>query len=265
LAEATSRTEELAARQAALQAEIGASEQQLLDVGTRLEDGRNSEQTATANLAQLTDEAAQATASLADTQSQLQAARSELSTAQQQLADATAQAEETGAQVTDLQTQIADLETRRATLESDVAGYEEQLAALQPQVEELTATLAQRSSELETVEAQIAEDVPAATATAPTGTSYAVSAEGAARGITLTLNDDETFSLVDRLNRTVNGSYTLSQDELVLSDATGRLGNASFPMTCPLEQDETGITIGDGEGCVLSGLRFDEVEAEAQQ
>ncbi|NGP18484.1 coiled-coil domain-containing protein [Devosia aurantiaca] len=268
LASATAQTEELAARQAALQAEISSSNQQLLDVGTRLEEARRQEETAAASLAKIAEEAAAATASLAETQSELQSSRNELNTAQQELADSSAQTEAARTQVADLHAQSAELEARQAQLQNDVNGYQEQLTILQPQVEELTATLAQRSSELQNVETEIARSVAipdTETSSTQVGTIYSVGAEGPARGLSLTLNDDETFELRDRINRTVTGSYTLSQDELVLSDASGRLGNATFPMTCPLEQDETGFTIGEAADCPLTGLRFDRVEPETAE
>src|SRR5690606_24357211 len=138
--------------------------------------------------------------------------------------------EATGAQLETLQSQVSELETRRDALERDVAGYDQQLATHQPQVEDLTANLAQRSSEHEAVEAEIAQAIPATTAAAPSDApadmaasgTYRVLAEGQGNGISLALSEDGSFDMQDRLSRTVSGRYTMSADQLVLSDATGR-------------------------------------------
>lgn len=253
--EATSRTQELAARQAALQAEINSSTQQLTDVGSRLEEARRQEQTSTANLAQIADEAAKATASLADTQSQLQSSRQDFATAQGQLTDAKQQSETITAQVGELTNQLKQLQGQRDAILAEVQNYESQRQILQPQVEELTKTLADRSAQLQTVETQIAANATPV----PALNTYEVKATGQGQGLRLTLNDDGSFELRGRTGNRVTGKYQMDDQKLVLSDAKGSTGTATFPMICPIERTDDGISVGKGDGCLISDLRFDRV------
>jgi hypothetical protein len=38
------------------------------------------------------------------------------------------------------------------------------------------------------------------------------------------------------------------------------VGNATFPMTCPVANNDNGLTIGNAPGCVLSGLTFERAQ-----
>ncbi|KAI9883103.1 MAG: hypothetical protein M1823_005125, partial [Watsoniomyces obsoletus] len=127
---------------------------------------------------------------------------------------------------------------------------------LQPQVDELAQTITERGQELTALEQRIAAAVATSDAAASAG-RYTVAGEGEARGLTLTLDPAGKFTLADRGNRSVNGDYVLTENQLELSNAQGALGNAQFPMTCPVAANDNGFTIGDAPGCVLSGLAFD--------
>jgi DNA repair exonuclease SbcCD ATPase subunit len=249
-------TAELTEQQQNLQGQIDAANQQLTDIGARLEAARQQEAAATASAAQLTNEAATTTSSLADLQTQLQTAREQLTSAQTQLADLAGQSETAGTDLQALQQQLADLQTRRDQLTAEVQGYQTQRDELQPQVEQLAQTVTQRGEELKQIESRIATAVASADVAAAAG-RYTVSGEGEARGLTLTLDPAGKFTLVDRTNRSVNGDYTLTDNQLMLTNVQGALGNAQFPMTCPVAANDNGFTIGDGPGCVLSGLAFD--------
>ena len=80
-----------------------------------------------------------------------------------------------------------------------------------------------------------------------------------ALGLSLTLSDEGRFTLTSADGRVVEGRYVLWDTELPLNDATGSLGNASFPMTCPISQSGAGFAVGQAEGCRLEGLQFNRV------
>lgn len=253
---AAQRTAELTVQQQELQGQIDTANQQVNDIGSRLEAARQQEAAATANAAQLTNEAATTTSSLADLQSQLQTAREQLTSAQTQLADLATQSQTAGTDLQSLQQQVADLQTRRDQLTAEVQGYQAQRDELQPQVEQLAQTVTQRGEELKTIEGNIATAVAASDAAAAAG-RYTVSGESAAGGLTLTLNPAGKFTLAGRGNRSVNGDYVLTDNQLQLTNAQGALGTAQFPMTCPVAANNNGFTIGDAPGCVLSGLTLE--------
>lgn len=255
-ADANAEAEALAARQQEVTLQLETADQQLTDVGARLEQVRNDEAEATARSAQLAEEAAVATANLADIQSQLQTARVDLAAVQQQTADATAQNETAGADLQALQQQVTDLGSRSGQLAQEVAGYEEQRDELQPQVEALAAAVTARGNELTALEASIGDASRAADASTSTGI-FIAGEDGAAPGLTLLLDGDERFTLTGADMRAVEGSYVLSETELVLSEATGAIGAATFPMTCPISRTGTTLTIGEAEGCLIAGIRFD--------
>jgi hypothetical protein len=135
----------------------------------------------------------------------------------------------------------------KTTLEAQVAAYSEQIKTLQPQVEELTHTLAQRSTALQSLESNLAQAI----APSLDGTPYE-----SATGLKFTLREDGAFILSDRINRQVTGRYEIENGAMTLSEASGRLGTARFPMTCPYSQTENGFTLGAAEGCVLSDQSF---------
>jgi len=217
---------------------------------------RNDEAEATARSAQLAEEAVVATATLADIQSQLQTARVDLAAVQQQTADATSQSETAGADLQARQQQVTDLGSRSEQLAREVAGYEEQRDELQPQVEALAAAVSARGEELTALEASIGDASQAADAADSTDT-FVAGEDSAAPGLSLLLGSDGRFTLTGADKRVVEGSYSLSDAELVLSEPTGALGAATFPMACPITQTETSLTIGEAEGCLIAGIRFD--------
>jgi hypothetical protein len=137
-----------------------------------------------------------------------------------------------------------------------VKGYEDQRNSLQPQVEELTRTLSSRSTELEALEQRLANAIAEGDKAASTGTFRATD-DGSARGLTLTLSPDGSFDMESRNGQEVRGRYTLENDQLVFSDASGTVGGASFPMRCPISRTESGFSIGDAEGCLLAGVSFE--------
>jgi len=125
--------------------------------------------------------------------------------------------------------------------------------------------LTERSRELETVESEIAGNTPASTSddvdAPPAGQrAFEVTVEGEANGLSLTLEEDGRFAMQDRTGASVEGDYAMENGELVLSNPSGRLGAASFPMTCPVEETDTGLSVGDAEGCMISGLDFERAE-----
>ncbi|MBU1560154.1 MAG: hypothetical protein KKE70_04790, partial [Alphaproteobacteria bacterium] len=191
-----------------------------------------------------------------DMQTQLQAAREALAAVQNQTAEATAQSETAGADLLALQKQVADLNARRDQLTMEVEGYQAQRDELQPQVEELAANVTARGEELLALEASISQATSAADAAVWTGRFVAKDGD-TPTGLSLTLGEDDRFVMSNADGRSVEGSYTLSDTELVMSDAIGSVGNASFPMTCPISQMGTALLVGEAEGCVLAGLQFD--------
>jgi len=141
-------------------------------------------------------------------------------------------------------------------LQSEVNGYQSQRDTLQPQVDQLSQAVTERGQELSQMEQRIADAVQQADNAANFG-RFTVSGEGAAQGLTLTLNEDGSFSLENRGGRTVSGDYTLDDQQLVLSNANGDLGSATFPMTCPIARNDNGFAINQAEGCALAGLQFE--------
>lgn len=255
-AAAAQQVGELDAHRQALQAQIDEANSQLADIGTRLEEARALEATTTANVAQFTQEAASATATLSETQTQLQEARNQLSAAQTQMAELATQIETAGADLATLQQQVAELTGQRDTLAAELQSYQSQRDELQPQVEQLTATLASRSQELADVEAGLAGAMTTSDAANGLG-RFTVSGEGSAQGLGLTLAQDGSFILESRNGRAVTGRYTLDDTQLRLTDATGDLGNATFPMVCPVTRTDAGFTIEPADTCALSDLTFE--------
>jgi uncharacterized protein YlxW (UPF0749 family) len=145
------------------------------------------------------------------------------------------------------------LQTRRDELTAEVQNYQDQRNQLQPQVDELSRTITQRGEELTALEQRIATAI----GTADTIGRYTVAGEGEAQGLTLSLDPAGKFNLTGRGNRSVTGDYALTENQLELTNAQGSVGNAQFPMTCPISSNDNGFTIGDAPGCVLSGLAFD--------
>lgn len=241
---------EAASRQASIQAETESATRQLGEVDTRLTEARRQEETATANIAQMAQEAAQNTTTLAQLQSDLQSSRTELIDAQNRLTEANIAAETARVDAEDAQARLAELTQAKTTLEAQVAAYSEQIKTLQPQVEEMTRTLAQRSAALESVENSLAQAI----APSLEGTLYQTSG-----GLKLTLGEDGRFTLSDRINREVTGRFAIADDQLTLSEASGRLGTAQFPMTCSYTQTENGFTLGEAENCVLAEQAFEQV------
>ncbi|MBJ7578283.1 hypothetical protein JHC09_10345 [Devosia sp. MC532] len=238
---------EAASRQASIQAETESASRQLSEVDTRLTEARRQEETATTNVAQMAQEVATNSATLADLQSELQSSRTELLEAQDRLAQAKLATETANTAAQEAQAKLADLTQAKTTLETQVAAYSEQITMLQPQVEELTRNLTQRSTALQSVETNIAQAI----APSLNGTTYETQS-----GLKLTLLDTGSFTLSDSLNRQVSGRFVMAEGELTLSEASGRLGAAQFPMTCPYSETEDGFTLGQAEGCVLSDLTF---------
>ncbi|WIJ26091.1 hypothetical protein [Devosia sp. RR2S18] len=258
--------EQLTAQLEAGEAQLAEMEQQLTDVGARLEQARRQEATITANVAQVSEEAATTTEELATTQAELQAAREQIASAQVQLADIATQTEAAGAELTTLRSNIDELEAQRAQLRAEVENYATQRQQLQPQVTDLAQTLASRSEELAAVERRIAEATAAARAPDAQATgnqttdsgygNYVSGGDSAVQGLVLELNEDDTFLLTDPRGRTVSGAFVLSDDQLVLEDGSGDIGDASFPMTCPATRQDGTLVIGPADECILSGMQF---------
>jgi DNA repair exonuclease SbcCD ATPase subunit len=220
-------------------------------VDTRLTEARRQEETATTNIAQMAQEAAKNSSTLADLQSELQSSRTELIAAQSRLSEATLAADTASQAANDATARLAELTQTKNTLEAQVAAYSEQIKTLQPQVEELTRTLAQRSAALQSLESHLTQAI------APSLERTAYQTSG---GLKITLGEDGSFTLADRINRQVTGRYTISNDQMTLSDANGRLGTAQFPMTCPYAKTEEGFALGAADGCVLADQDFELVE-----
>ena len=257
VATATRAVSDLDASRQQLESEINQAQSQLTDIGARVEEARALEATVTTNVAQYTKEAAASAASLSRTQTQLQDTQEKLTAAQTQMADLAGQTEAAQSALAQLQQQTADLERRRDQLLGELQSYQSQRDELQPQVEQLTSTLADRSQELANVEAQLGESVASSDAASTLG-QFIVSGEGSAQGLTLTLNEDASFTMTSRSGRSVSGSYILADQELRLTDANGDLGNASFPMACSISRTPLGFTVGSTNGCAISGLTFDQ-------
>ena len=173
------------------------------------------------------------------------------------MADLAGQTQSAQTALAQLQQQTAELESRRDQLSGELQSYQSQRDELQPQVEQLTSTLADRSQELADVEARLAETVASSDASSTLG-QFIVSGEGSAQGLTLTLNEDASFTMASQSGRSVSGSYILADEELRLTDASGDLGNASFPMVCPISRTPSEFTVGSAEGCAISGLTFEQ-------
>jgi cell division septum initiation protein DivIVA len=163
------------------------------------------------------------------------------------MTDLAAQTETAGGDLQTLQQQVADLQTRRDELTAEVQNYQNQRDQLQPQVDELSRTITQRGEELTALEQRIAQAISAA----DTVGRYTVAGEGEAQGLTLSLDPAGKFTLIGRGNRSVTGDYVLTETELQLTNAQGAVGNAQFPMTCPIVNNDNGFTIGDAPGCAL--------------
>lgn len=155
-----------------------------------------------------------------------------------------------------MQQQITDLSARRDGLAEEVDGYLAQRDQLQPQVEQLAANITERGEELSSLEARIG-DITGAGNTAPFSGRFVVEEGDTAVGMTLTLNEDDGFALESARGHMVEGTYSRTETDLVLSEATGSVGSARFPMSCPITWDDSGFRVGEAEGCLLDGLRFE--------
>ena len=163
-------------------------------------------------------------------------------------------------------TAVGQLRDHRETLTTEVTRAEEQRAQLQEQVTELAATLAERSERVSGLEQHIAELQTAASEAAMAtasgiypGSYLGTSTEAPGILLDARFGDDGTFEIGRRSGGpgAVSGRYEVADGELVLSEASGATGDATFPMHCLVEPKVGGFALTSGvEGCPLGGFGF---------
>lgn len=184
---------------------------------------------------------------------------------QTSLTEAQSQISALEADRTQLEQTIADLVGRREELTSDTAAAEEQRARVQEQLTELSGALSRRSDEVAELERRISrlQDQGAAlTASAATGGGGAAIAPGAyaAGPVTATFDADGTFQMThEGRSQAARGAYSIEAGVLTLSDTTGDVGSAQFPMRCAVEATATGfsLAVADDGSCTLAGVTFE--------
>jgi chromosome segregation ATPase len=291
--QALQTAQRLMAEQAAVGlAEARTSEQarKLVGVGQRVQTVREQEAEAQSRLATLTNEAADLTQNLAQAAQRTQAARVAEASRQEQLMRAQGEFSRIRVHRDQLASNVDQLQDRLDTLRSDVADAEQQRARVQQQVTEVTATLANRSGELQELEARIGElqsqgaalsgssgsrsdasstDEEAAEVPAGDQPVQEASLEPGkyqAGAIELDLRQDGAFTLHDpERSRFVSGRYEIKDGALTLDEAIGDMAAGEYPMQCSVESQDGGFRLAsDNGGCAeLAGTAF--VPAGASQ
>ena len=120
---------------------------------------------------------------------------------------------------------------------------------------QLTETLAERSEQLAALEREV-------------GDLHEETASGLSAGrflgeqLTAEFRDDGTFRLGETGGRrAIEGRYTEKAGQLTLSEASGDLGTAVFPITCRIEGTDRGFRFAEGEGLCseLAGVALDRI------
>ena len=245
---------------------------ELTEVGQRLEAARGDEANVRATIAQLSAEAATSSEQVADVEQRLQDARAAEANAQNQIAEAQRLQDEILARQAGLETAIADLEERRTSLTGEIDVAEGERTELQSQVEGLTTTLAQRSEQLAALEQKIGELQGTLDEVESAGAAGLVAGDYSARfaasdpvTLTATFRPDGSFELSQVLAipgqanaASIAGRYVVADGQLTLSEATGEVGSATFPMACTIAPAAPGflVVVDNDRNCTLEGLTF---------
>ena len=249
------------------QESLAQSTAELSAVGARLESARADEAAARQTLAQLSTDAAASSQQVADLERRLQQAREADAGAQQKIDEARRAQEELAQDRAALEDALAELEVRRGSLAEEVARAEQERTEIQTQITGLADTLAGRGSELAALEARIAEaqlQAEAAMSTSTAGLSpgnYIGRAPGGAV-ITASFGADGTFTMsrggdIARAREDIVGRFSIEDNSVTFTEASGDLGAATFPMTCATEPTPNGFLVSDeASGCALQGTAF---------
>nr|WP_162623762.1 hypothetical protein [Paracoccus saliphilus] len=239
---------------------VAETSQELADVGARLEEARQQEADLQLRVVGLTSDVERLTESAAGAESRVQEAREAEASLEQQVLAARQGLEEVETTRSTLEQSIETLVQRRDQLASETAAAETQMQQIQQQIVQLSRELATRSERLVELEANIADQQQEASQPARAAAAGLILGERYEHdGVTAIFVDDGTFEMTNADNKeTVVGNYSLAEGLLTLTEASGDLRGAEFPMRCTIVAEALGFRLEDEDGSckLLSGISF---------
>lgn len=234
--------------------------QELSDIGARLEAARQQEADLQATLSAMNAAASELTEQAAGAEERVQAARDAEASLEQRLQSARDDQDQIETARDALQQSVDTLSQQRDALAEDTLAAETQVQALQSMTSELTDLLAQRSADLQAIEARIGEmQAASGTTIRSTASGLALDTPYEHENTRAVFSDDGTFEMT-RVNtdRRVTGRYSLNDGSITFDEVDGDTGSAEFPMTCAIAIADNGFDLQDDDGscAVLDGVAF---------
>ena len=214
------------------------------------------------------EKAAAATRTSAEMESEVQAAREAQAAAQSQLAELRASQAQFEEQRESLETVVAELEGQQTELESQITDAQTQRDEVQAQLETLTATLSERTDQLEAIETEVATLQEAGDAAAAANIGGIVPGRFVAQGtgpnsLTFLFGNDGSFAAwqgvvldAESAEPAISGTYAAGEGSLTIEEIDGG-GSVPTPFECEIEAGDSGLAVGGD--CVLSGLTLRQV------